>query len=227
MRWVRAIAALLLLAVSGLAGAADTTNYSAAVEYIRCLATTYDLQRAGTAELAQSKDTTSRLMTGVRLSTQANKAMRGMISSLDQLEVGDDGELFVRHLTTSLKQKIALNNDLIKITSKIHGGPQSRSDYGKLMRSGAQISAVIVQINEQISKLAHAFFAVMIDTRRDAYGHVSRLKITSAQRGQLLALINDRFGASLDAKNMNWVVKGAWRMRSDLRNDFKSSDDRL
>ena len=226
MTWLRAIAALLLLAVSGLASAADTTNYSAAVEYIRCLATTYDLQREGTAEATQSRDTTSMLTAGVRRSTEANKAMRGMISSLDQLEVGEDAELFVRHLTTSLKQKIALNNDLIEITSKIRSEPRAAGEHGKLMRSGAQISAVIMQINEEISKLAHAFFAVMIDTRRDAYGHVSHLKITSAQRGRLLKLINDRFGASLDAKNMNWVVKGAWRMRSDLSNDFKSADDR-
>ena len=226
MGWVRAIAALLSLAVSGLAGAADTTNYSAAVEYIRCLATTYDLQREGTEEAAQSRDTTSILMAGVRRSTEANQAMRGMISSLDQLEVGDDAELFVRHLTRSLRQKIALNDALIEITSRIRSEPRSTDDYGKLMRSGAQMSAVIAQINEDISKLAHAFFAVMIDTRRDAYGHISHLKITSAQRGRLLKLINDRFGASLDAKNMNWVVKGAWLMRSDLRNDFKSADDR-
>jgi hypothetical protein len=225
MRWVHAMAALLSLAVSGLASAADPSNYSAAVEYIRCLATTYDLQREGSAELTHSNDGTSKLMTGVRMSTEANKKMQAMISSLDQLEVGSDAKLFVHYLTTSLKQKIALNDDLIEIASKIRRGPTSGSDYGKLMRSGAQISAVIVQINERIAKLAHAFFAVMIDTRPDDYGRVSHLKITRAQRGRLLELINERFGPSLDAKNRNWVVSGAWRMRSDLRNDFKAADD--
>jgi len=225
MRWVRPIVAVLLLAVAGLASAADTTNYSAAVAYIRCLAKTYDLQREGAAELAQSRDATAKLMASARMSAEANKEMRAMIASLDQLQVGDDARLFVRYLTRSLKQKIALNHELIEITYKIRGGPQSGGDYDGLMTSGAQISAVIVQINEQISKLAHAFFAVMIDTRPDEYGHVSRLKITRAQRGQLLKLINDRFGASLNAKNRNWTVSGAWRMRSDLRNDFKAADE--
>lgn len=225
MRWVRAIVALLSLAVSGLSSAADNTNYSAAVEYILCLATTYDLQREGAADLAQSRDATSKLMTGVRISTEANKKMRAMVSSLDQLEVGDDAKLFVRHLAKFLRQKIALNRDLIEITSKILGGPQSEVDRGKLITSGVQISAAIEQIDEQISKLAHAFFAVMIDTRPDEYGQVSHLKITRAQKGQLLKLISDRFGESLDAKNMNWTVRGAWHMRSDLRNDFKASDE--
>lgn len=225
MRWVRAIAAFFSLAASGLSSAADTTNYAAAVEYIRCLATTYDLQREGAADLAQSKDATSKLMTSVRISTEANRRMQAMVSSLDQLEVGDDAQLFVGHLSRSLRQKIALNRDLIEIASKIRGGPQSGAEYRKLTRSGAQISAVIVQINEQISKLAHAFFAVMIDARPDEYGDVSHLKITRAQKGQLLKLIDDRFGASLDAENMNWTVRGAWIMRSNLRNRFKASDD--
>lgn len=175
--------------------------------------------------MAQSKDATSRLMTGVRISTEANKEMRAMVASLDQLEVGDDAKVFVRHLATSLKQKIALNGDLIEITSKMRGEPQSGVDYAKLMASGTQISAVIEEINEQISRLAHGFFAVMIDTRQDEYGHVNHLKITRAQRAQLLKLIHDRFGPSLDAKNTNWAVNGAWLMRSDLHKDFKASDD--
>ena len=225
MSEVKQILGMLLIALSGLCNAADLSNYPAAVEYIRCLATTYDLQNIAKAELASTKDSTSTLMTTVRASTRANLEMRSMIASLNQLEVSEDASSFVRYLADFYQQKIDLNEALIEIASKMLSGPKPGVDYGKLMTSTAQISATVEQVDVQIFKLANAFFAVMIDMRPDKEGHTSHLKITKSQRVKLLELIDVRFGRSLDRPEKNSTVNGAWLMRSNLKKGFKASDE--
>ena len=221
-RWMAGLISLLVWSASC---AADNSNYAAAVEYIRCLATTNDLQRNAKMEVAKAKDPTSTLMTSVRMSTKAKLEMAAMVASLNQLEVTDDAGAFVRGLVDFQKQKIELNNQLIDIASKLLGDPNVAIDYGKLMAASAEIAATIESIDEQIFKLANAFFAVMIDTRPDKQGHANRLKITRSQRAELLKLIATRFGSSIDAKDKNWTVSGAWLIRSNLKKGFKASDE--
>ena len=222
IRWAMISLALMIY---GLCNAAESSNYSASVEYVRCLAKTYDLQAAARSELAGTKDPTAILMTSVRMSTKAKLELHAMIATLQQLEVTDDARQFVQYLINFYQQKIEINNTLIETASKILGGSKPGVDYGKLMVSMAEASATIEQIDEQIFKLANAFFAVMIDQRPDKMGHTSHLKITRAERAELLKLIDSRFGSSLDQKNRNWIVSGAWLMRSNLKKDFKTSDE--
>ena len=221
-RWIASLISLLIWSASC---AADNSNYAVAVEYVRCLATTHDLQRNAKIEVAKAKDPTSTLMTGVRTSTKAKLEMTATIASLNQLKVADDASVFVHDLVDFLQQKIELNDRLIDIASKLLSGPNPAVDYGKLVTGSAEIGATIESIDEQIFKLANAFFAVMIDTRPDKQGHASRLKITRSQRAELLKLIDSRFGSSLDAKDKNWTVSGAWLMRANLKKSFKASDE--
>ena len=221
-RWIASLISLLIWSASC---AADNSNYAVAVEYVRCLATTHDLQRNAKIEVAKAKDPTSTLMTGVRTSTKAKLEMTATIASLNQLKVADDASVFVHDLVDFLQQKIELYDLLIDIAAKLLGGPNPAVDYGKLVTGSAEISATIESIDEQIFKLANAFFAVMIDPRPDKQGHANRLKITRSQRAELLKLIDSRFGSSLDAKDKNWTVSGAWLMRANLKKSFKASDE--
>ena len=225
MRTVRLLLTLLLLMMFKLAMAGDLTNYSAAVTYVRCLAKTYDLQEAAKLELSRVKDPTSVLMTNVRMSTKAKLEMRAMIAEMNQLDVGEDAKPFVQNLSDFYRKKIDLNDSLIEVASKLLDGPKPGADYGKLLASTAEISGILEQIDEQIFKLANAFFAIMIDLRPDKSGHANHLKITRAQKAELLALIESRFGASIKGKNQNWTVGGAWLLRSNLQKGFKASDD--
>ena len=70
MRTVRLAIGSLCLTICGLCNAADLSNYIAAVEYVRSLATTYDLQMKAKTEFDKAKDSTSRLMAGVKMSTR-------------------------------------------------------------------------------------------------------------------------------------------------------------
>ena len=148
-----------------------------------------------------------------------------MIATLNQLEVGDDVAPFVQGLANFYQQKIDLNDTLIDIATNMLGGPKPGFDYGKLMASSAETSATMEQIDEQIFKLANAFFIAMIDRRPDREGHASHLKITRAQRTELLKLIETLFGASLESKEATFAVNGAWLMRANLRKSFKAADD--
>jgi len=225
MRSRRWTVGILLVLLCQLCNAADLSNYSAAVAYVRSLATMHDLQVDGKMEFSNSRSSTSQLMTSVRMSTKANLEMRAMIAGFEQLEVSDHAKPFVRGLADFYQQKIELNDALKEIASQMLGGPKPGVDYGKLMASSAEITATMDQIDEQIFKLANAFFAVMIDMRPDKEGHVSHLKITRAQRKELLGLIESRFGASLKDKARNWTVSGAWLMRANLQKEFKTSDE--
>lgn len=221
-RWIAGLLACLVLAPSW---AADLTNYAAAAEYIQYLAKMHDQQRAAQTELARATDATSKLMTSVRISTRAKLEHRASIASLNQLSVGDDAATFVGYFTSFQQQKIDLHDTMIEIASRMLGGPKPDIDLGKLMAAAAETSATMDNVDQQIFKLANAFFAVMIDQRPGKEGRVSRLKITRSQRVELLRLIESRFGASLNAKEQNWIVSGAWLMRANLQKSFKASDD--
>ena len=225
MNFVQLALGFVLLLTWGSTWAADITNYAAAVEYVQCLAKAHNLQVAARAELGKSKDPTSKLMTSVRISTKSKIEMAATVAALDQLDVGDDAKPFVKYLIDFQKQKIELNSALIEIAAKIMGEPNPGADYGKLMSTSAEISATMDSIDEQIFKLANAFFAIMIDLQPDKQGHVSRLRISRLQRTDLIKLIESQFGKSLDGKNQTWMVSGAWLMRANLKKSFKSSDD--
>jgi hypothetical protein len=219
------IAGLLASVAFGFSDAADLTNYAAAVEYINCLAKMHDLQRSAQAEITRATDSTSKLMTSVRISTRAKLELRAMIATLNQLSVGDDAATFVQYFADFQQQKIELYDTMIEIASKMLGGPRPDIDLGKLMAASAETSATMENVDQQIFKLANAFFAVMIDVRPGKDGRANRLKIKRTQRADLLRLIESRFGSSLNAKEQNWIVSGAWLMRTNLQKNFKASDE--
>jgi len=70
-------------------------------------------------------------------------------------------------------------------------------------------------------------FATLIDRKRDAENHLSRIVITRAQKDTLVRELNSRFGRKTDAANQNWTVSAASVLKSYLMTKgYKCADER-
>jgi len=69
---------------------------------------------------------------------------------------------------------------------------------------------------------------MLIADKPDAQGHMSRLRITRAERDRLVRFLQIDFGKKLDARDQNYIVSSASVLRDYLtKKGYKCSDDPL
>jgi hypothetical protein len=71
-------------------------------------------------------------------------------------------------------------------------------------------------------------FGMLIADKPDNQGHMSRLRITRAERDELSRKLQIEFGAKMDAVDQNYTVSSASVLRNYLsKKGYKCSDDPL
>lgn len=214
-----------LLSLSGSCHAQQTSNYDIAAEYVRDLAVINDIQSAAKKEAKQTKNPTQTFVNNIRTGTKIKLELQAAVGRLSAMTPATEAQASVDFLVGSYKLQIGYHDRLIDIGTEFLSGPKPEVNYGALTAEVPKISATLGEIDKSIFELANLIFAQLVDLRPDRDGHVSHLTITKAQRQRLIALIDSRFGASLQDQNSSWVVSGAWLMRSNLLKDFKSADE--
>ena len=214
-----------LLSLSLRCFAQQTSNYDVTTEYVHDLAAMHDIQTSAKAEAAKTKDRTQTLVNNIRTGTKIKLELQAAVGRLSAMAPTKEAQASVDFLIGFYRLQIGYHDRLVDIGTQFLSGPQPEVNYGALTAEVPKISATLGEIDKSIFELANLFFAHLVDLRPDRNGHASHLTITKAQRQKLIALINNRFGASLNDKNSSWMVSGAWLVRSNLMKDFKSADD--
>ena len=221
----KALMLALLLSMSGGCFAQQTSNYDIATEYVHDLAEISDIQAAAKREATQTKNPTQTLVNNIRTGTKIKLELQAAIGRLSSMTPAKVDQPSVDFLIGFYEAQIGHHDRLVAIGTELLSGPMPGVNYGALMAEVPKISATLEAIDKSIFKLANLFFALLVDLKPDRNGHASHLTITKTQRQTLIALINNRFAASIDNKNPTWLVSGAWLMRSNLMKDFKSADE--
>jgi hypothetical protein len=202
---ILAATALLCCAVTPQAGAADTPHLAFVHEYIRELGELERI-RAG-AEVDLKAKGGNVLIDGIHWSTRIQLALRTNIGILGGVHFGHPFEDLVPQIVEFDKQKIELHGRMIAIDTEFISGPRPGVDYGKLGAEMPQLRAQLEVIDQSFVTMSALVFAMLISEQPDDKGHMSRLRITKAERQDLLSQLHTAFGPKLDQKNQPDLVK--------------------
>jgi hypothetical protein len=202
----------------------QTRSLEFVMEYIRELAELESIRASGEAELKQNANS---LSSSMYVSSRIQLALRTDIGMLSSMNVGGQLKDLPRQIASFHQQKIDIHERLKAISTEFMSGPKPGVEYGKLVSEVPQLRAQLDSIDEFFLKISAMVFATLIDEKPDGNGHMSRLTITSAERQELLKLLQDSFGSKLDKKEQKYLIGAAEVLRSYLRKEkgFKTSDE--
>jgi uncharacterized protein YxeA len=112
------------------------------------------------------------------------------------------------------------------LTEEFLSGPKPGVDYGAKAAKIAELGAVFKQQQTLLIDMSALVFVTMVDVKHpDAQGHVSRLVITSQQRTELLASIQQSFGKRITQKGEDEYVSAAGVIYDYLHKGYVCSDE--
>jgi hypothetical protein len=107
-------------------------------------------------------------------------------------------------------------------------GPKPGVDYSALAAEAPKLTATLEFIDRSLFQTTPLIFAMLIADNPDSQGHMSRLRITRAERDHLVKILQIDFGEKMNQKNQNYIVSSASVMRDYLtKKGYKCSDEPL
>jgi hypothetical protein len=105
-------------------------------------------------------------------------------------------------------------------------GPKPGVDYGALAADAPKLTATLEHIDRSLFQATPLIFATLIADKPDSQGHMSRLRITRAERDKLARFLQIDFGDKMNATDQNYIVSSASVLRDYLiKKGYKCSDD--
>ncbi len=130
------------------------------------------------------------------------------------------------HLLLQLYQTEIQDLEQMKdIMKGLVGKPKLGMDYGAQLSNFTELRAEAEQHREMIIQMSAMVFAAMLNPQLDAQGHMSRLVITSRERGEILESIQARFGRTITQKGQDDYIAAAGVIQDYLHKGFSRSDD--
>jgi hypothetical protein len=124
------------------------------------------------------------------------------------------------------EQKIQIHHQLIKMASALIAGPKPGVDYGSLRADAPKLTATLEHIDRALFRATPLIFATLISDKPDKEGHMSRLRITRAERDKLVRSLQNSFGNRMDSEDQNYIVSSASVLRDYLsKKGYKCSDE--
>ena len=123
------------------------------------------------------------------------------------------------------KEKIALHQKMVDISSTLIAVPKAGVDYGQLAAEMPKIRARLEYIDHALFDATPLVFGTLISFKPDSKNHASHLIITKEERAKLIDRIDTAFGSKLEDKSQNFTVSGASVLKAYLLKDFKCSDE--
>jgi hypothetical protein len=124
------------------------------------------------------------------------------------------------------EEKLKAHQKLIDIATALASGPKPGVDYGAMVAEAPKQTAMLEYVDRSLFRATPLIFAVLISNTPDSAGHMSRLRITRAERDGLVDSLQIYFGDKMDHRDQNYIVSSATVLKDYLsKKGYKCADD--
>lgn len=221
---MKSILALAVLFLSATGVAAETPHVAFVNEYVRELGVNEHMRELGEKDIGeQGADKNAAL---IRSSTRIVLELTSQIAMLEGMTLNPPFDKVPAAIAAFYKQKIEIHNQFIAMATAFVSGPKPGVDYGALAAEAPKFTATLEHIDRSLFQATPLIFATLIADKPDSQGHMSRLRITRAERDKLARFLQIDFGAKMDQTDQNYIVSSATVLRDYLtKKGYKCSDD--
>ena len=198
-----------------------------ASEFVRELEVLYRLQETGKKELAEDNSSSGKLVTSIRVGTRTMFEMNESILRLDGIAVDGQWAEFRDLLKQLDSERIRIFQEMNQMAKAMMSGPKPGVDYGAMAAHAPELTAEVEQVDKSIFNMAQAMFFALVDEQRlGPDGKLHHLLLTKKERANMIQLIDNIWGQTLEDKNSSSIVSAAWAIKYGLtRPLYKSADE--
>jgi hypothetical protein len=223
MRFFLVLAAALI-ALPASRAAAETSHLAFVTEYVRELGVNEHMRELGEKDIGEPGADKNAAM--IRSSTRIILELTSQIGMLKSMTLNPPLDGVPSALASFYDQKIQVHQKLIEMATAFVSGPKPGVDYGALAAEAPKLTATLEYIDRSLFQTTPLIFASLIADKPDSQGHMSRLRITRAERDGLLRSLQIDFGTKMDSTDQNYIVSSATVLRDYLsKKGYKCSDD--
>jgi len=220
------LAALLLLAAPVLGLAAETSNLAFVTEYVRELGANEQLRALAGKDVTEPGSDSNAAI--IRSSTRIILELNAEIAVLKGMKLDEHFASVPEAIAAFYEKKIDVYQQMIKLATTFLSGPKPNVDYGAEVTEAPKLTAAMQYIDHSLFQATPLIFATLIADKPDSQGHMSRLRITRAERDHLLQSLQLAFGNKMEAAEQNYIVGSATVLRDYLsKKEYKCADDPL
>jgi len=217
------LAGILCLAPSTAAVAAQASAHVEFVrEYIRELGE-FERLRVDT-ERAAREPNTNLMFELISYSAQLQLALRADIAALQAMQLEAPHGALLRNIINSHNTRLRVHGRIKEISTAMLIGPQPGVDLPAMAAEMPNLRSMLDEIDELFLATSLLAFTTLLDPVPDSTGQISRLRITAAERADLLLRLQAEFGNSLDKKSPHTLTNAAGVLRDYLGKDFTPAD---
>lgn len=226
---MKTLLALSCLCITSVANAAPLAMSPSEFtkEYLRELGEFEALTVDARADAAKTgADGQRKILSGIHSFTALELALASDANLLAQVKIDDPNGTDAPHLLLQLYQTEINDLEQMKdIMKGLVGEPKPGMDYGAQMSNFTELRAQAEQHRKMLIRVSGMVFAAMLNPQPDAQGHMSRLVITSRERGEILKAIQTSFGPKITQKGQDDYVAAAGVIYDYMHKGFRCSDD--
>jgi hypothetical protein len=229
---MRVLLIAMALALGGSLAAAQavqTSRLEFVSEYVRELGANESMRVLAAKEMAEAgTDKNSTNAAIIRTSTRIILELNAQIAALKGMTLDGQFAHVPQSIADFYQKKIDVYKQTRAMAQAFMSGPKPGVDYGAIAAKAPELTAMIEYIDQSLFKATPLVFAALIADKPDNQGHMSRLRITRAERDELLHHLQIEFGAKMDSAEQNPIVSSATVLRNYLsKKGYKCSDDPL
>jgi hypothetical protein len=157
-------------------------------------------------------------------SAQQQLALRANIAVLQKIQLGEPHDALLRSIINSHNTRLRVHARINQICTAMLIGTQSGIDLTAMAAEVPNLRAMLDEIDELFLDTSSLAFTTLLDPAPDSQGQNSRLRITAAERADLLGRLRLEFGNTLDEQSPNALTHAAGVLRHYLRKDFTPAD---
>jgi hypothetical protein len=162
----------------------------------------------------------------IRSSTRIILELNAQIAALKQMTLDRQFASVPGTIIAFYQNKIEVHQRMIELATAFMAGPKPNVDYGAIAAEAPKLTATIEYIDRSLFRATPLIFAMLIADKPDSQGHMSRLRITRAERYSLLRSLQIDFDNKMDAHDQNYIVSSATVLRDYLsKKGYKCSDE--
>lgn len=219
----RLLLAGLLVALPVSHVAAETSRLAFVTKYVRALGVNERMRELGEKDLAEAGEDKRAAM--IRSGTRIILELTSQMDMLKSATLDPPFDTLPGAITDFYRQKIDVYQKTVDIGTAFQACP--KPDYGAMAAEMPKLTATLEYTDRSLFRATPLIFAMLIDDKPDSQGHMSRLRITRADRTRLLQALQIDFGDKMNRADQNYIVSSATVLRDYLskKKGYKCSDE--
>jgi hypothetical protein len=205
--------------------AAETFRVAFVFEYVRELGLNERMRELGEKDLAEAGEDKSAAM--IRSGTRIILELNSQIEMLKRFTLNPPFDGVQGAIAVAYQRKIDVYQRTVDIGTVFQSGPKPGVDYGAMAAEMPKLTATLEYIDRTLFQATPLVFRMLIDDKPDDHGHMSRLRITKAERSRLVQTLQIDFGDKMNRADQNFIVSSATVLRDYLskKKGYKCSDE--